>query len=347
MIGFHFVENEYTDAQVAKHFDLLNATKPAAITILGGAQYNEAFSFAKRAKQAFPAMRVIFRHWKDDGDNGMHTRLTADDWWEKIGKLYVGSNLTILTDNESMADDLGYYARWQARAMELASKNAVSLAVGRFSTHNPPSAQWSQLDPMWWALAEYGELHVWSPNVYFSDTNLDGLSHIFGGWRRCSDLEIRTPVTIIGEFAYLRDIKDAHNGYRSVKMGGEDYANLLLKRYGNGLQAAGVPVCVYSIGEWPIKADTFSLDDGALNVLRSRLLPVSIDPKPLPPIPPEPPKPEPPKPEPPKEPEMTPLQAALTALKLVNEQLLLLTQALQDIHKLNAMVIQKIENGGI
>lgn len=106
LLGYHFVDNVYTEAQIAEHFDLLNTTKPAVINILGGAQYKEALAFAKRAKQAFPEMRVIFRHYKDGGDNGMWTRLSASDWWAKIGSLYVGTGLTILTDNESTADDM-------------------------------------------------------------------------------------------------------------------------------------------------------------------------------------------------------------------------------------------------
>lgn len=290
LIGYHFTDQIYSDAQVAKHMEHLRAAKPSWINVLGGAQYKEALAFAKLVRRDIPETRVIFRHFKDGSDNGMHTRLTADEWWTKIGSLYVGSDLTILTDNESGSEDLTYYSDWHARAMTLASQHGVSLAVARFSTHNPPSKQWSQLDSLWRALGAFHSLHLYSPNIYFSDTNFDGIEHIFEAWRRCADLDIPAPNTVIGEFAYCQNL-DPHRGYRSVKMSGVDYVTRLIQR-GAPLWGAGIPACIYSIGEWPIGADSFSLDEDALKALRARVVTPPSPPIPVPPpTPPPPPAP--------------------------------------------------------
>ena len=95
-IGFHIADNVYSESQVIQHLALLHATKPAVITILGGSQYNEALAFAKRAKSAFPDTRVIFRHYRDGSDDGIHTRLSPLQWWERIGSLYIGTGLLLL-----------------------------------------------------------------------------------------------------------------------------------------------------------------------------------------------------------------------------------------------------------
>ena len=288
-IGFHFVDNQYTDAQVNAHFGLLNDCKPACINVLGGAQYKEALSFAKRAKQAFPEMRVIFRHYRDGGDDGMHTRLSARDWWDKIGKLYIGTGLTILSDNESMAADLRPYAAWQAEIMRYAGDAGVGIAYNRFATHNPSKAQFGQLNAAYIAAADYDlGLHTCSPNVYFTPGNYDGLKYPGYHAEQGYVLGLRLSLTI-GEFAILRDIRDAHHGWHSMTMDGAFYANRLITLAKDALP--GIPVCVYSIGQWPINADTFSLDKSVIDVIQKYPMPLTL-PIPTPPIP-DPPEPPP------------------------------------------------------
>lgn len=280
LLGYHYVGKSFSEAQVAAHLDHLRATKPAWITVHGAEQYREALAFSKQVRREIPETRVIFRHCINrtepggaiidsrDDDTGRHARMTAQSWWDNIGARYIGSDLTILTDNESGAEDLTYYSQWQAKVMDLAALHGVSLAVGRFSVLNPPERQWTQLDEMWRALDTYHHLMVWSPNVYFSDTNFDGIEHIFGGWRRCADLEIRSPKTVIGEFAYCQNL-DPHRGYKAVQMDSAEYVRRLIDQ-SMPFYSAEIPVCIYSIGEWPIGADTFSLDAAALKALRER-----------------------------------------------------------------------------
>lgn len=283
-VGFHFVDSVYTEAEINKHFGLLNDCKPACITILGGSQYKEALDFAKRAKQAFPEMRVIFRHYRDGGDDGMHTRVTAREWWDKIGSLYIGTGLTILSDNESMRDDLTPYAAWQSEVMELAGQNGVGIAFGRFSTHNPPLAKIQHLDRMLITAFKFGKLHTYSPNLYWSLENTDGFKYP----RAVMDYAHKIGVTIdvtIGEFALLRDIRDAHHGWRSCNVSGKAYAyDMVIK---SKVHLPGIPVCAYSIGQWPIGSDTFSLDKEALDTIKFNPTPLvkPTNPPYTPPIP--------------------------------------------------------------
>jgi len=309
LLGYHFVDNVYTEAQIAQHMDLLRITQPAWINVLGGMQYEQALNFAVAVRKAFPMIRVIFRHYKDGGDDGMHTRLTASEWWEKIGSLYIGKDLTILSDNESMAGDLTTYANWQAAVMTLAGAKRVSIAYGRFATHNPPIAQFKQLDSMFRAAARFGNLHIYSPNVYFSKDNNDGHEYPFYAIQRCADIGIEPPQTIaIGEYAFAEQLR-AHEGYKSVKMDGAAYINDLAKRHAKYFQGVGIAACIYAIGEWPMgnkpdgsKQDTFGLDEAAINALKARSVPVIIAPPQTPPIP-DPPKPLPAKPDPVPKPE--------------------------------------------
>lgn len=297
LLGYHYVGSTFTEAHVAAHMEHLRATNPSWITVHGAEQYKEALAFAKLVRRDLPETRVIFRHCINrtepggaiidsrDDDTGRHARMTAQSWWDNIGSRYIGSGLTILTDNESGAADLTYYSQWQAKVMELAARDGVSLATGRFSTHNPPAAQWLQLDDMWRALDDHYHLHIFSPNVYFSDTNFDGIEHIFGAWQRCADIGVKPPQTVVGEFAYAYNI-DPHKGYRWVKMSGADYVTRLIQR-GAPLWGAGIAACIYSIGEWPINEDTFSLDEDALKALQDRVVssppPIIVPPPPAPP----------------------------------------------------------------
>lgn len=280
-IGYHLVDNVYSAAQASEHFALIADTKPACINVLGGSQYREALSFAIRAKERFPEMRVIFRHYRDAGDDGMEQRISARDWWERIGSLYINMGLTVLCSNESMSADLRTYANWQAEIMRYAGDKGVGIAFNRFATHNPPLAQIPQLDATFRASIEYPfGLHTHSPNVYYADDNLDGFKYPGYAIQRAQAIGCRIDVTI-GEFAWLRDIRDAYNGYRSINWWGGSYALDLIARAREYLP--GIPVCVYSLGEWPIGRDSFSLDEDALDVIQYNPIPITKgNPMPIP-----------------------------------------------------------------
>lgn len=279
-IGFHIVDGQFTDAQVAQHFALLDATRPAAITILGASQYEQALAFAIRVKQAFPDTRVIFRHYRDGSDDGMHTRLSAVDWWAKIGSLYIGTGLTILSDNESSMEDYTPYAKWQAEVITRAGNAGVGIAFGRFPTHHVAPSKVQMLDAMLIASFKYGKLMTFSPNVYWAADNLDGLK--YPGYVIAYAEKLGIPLnTTIGEFALLRDIRDAYHGWRDCGISGTAYAlDLILKAK---THLPGIPVCTYSIGQWPIAADTFSLDNDVLQYIKNHLTPLDAPPIVIPP----------------------------------------------------------------
>lgn len=265
-VGLHFVDMIYTDAQIANHMSWLRRLRPAWINVLGGAQYREALQFALTVRRDLPHINVIFRHYKDGSDDGMHTRLSASDWIAKIGALYADTGLYILTDNESAADDYTNYTQWHVEALRLAAQRGVKLAVGRFPTHHPRPDQFAQLLPMFAALRDYGG--VWSPNAYYCKvpyTNLDGLQRV-ADLRDFVARELGCePAITLGEFARTIDL-DPHRGYKAERLNGTAYAQeaaALLRQY-------GLTGSVYSRGEWPIGRDTFGVDDDFLAALEAQ-----------------------------------------------------------------------------
>lgn len=307
-IGYHLVGG-FTEAECNQYFGLLNDTKPACITVLGAAQFDQALRFAKTCKQVYPDMRVIYRHFINKTnpramtsfepqaeDTGRHKRMSADWWWEAVGKLYIGTGLTVLPDNESTMEDYTPYAAWMAKVMELAGNVGVPIAYGRFPAFHPAKGKEQQLDAMLKAAFKY-PIHTYSPNVYWSADNLDAFKYP----RAVIDYARKLGITLdttIGEFALLRDVRDAHHGWRSANVSGKVYAlDMVIKAK---VHLPGIPVCAYSIGQWPIGSDTFSLDKDALDTIKATLTPldkpIAIDPTPTVPLPPLPPIPDPTKP---------------------------------------------------
>lgn len=298
-VGFHFVDSVYSESHAIQHLALLHATKPAVITILGGAQYEQALAFAKRAKSAFPAMRVIFRHFinksrPDDDDKdtfepqaedtGRHTRMSAEAWWERVGRLYIGTGLTILPDNESTMGDYTPYSIWMSKVLELAGAAGVGIAYGRFPAFHPAKGKEQHLDAMLKSAFKFGKLHTYSPNVYWSADNFDAFKYPGYVISYAAKLGI-TLDTTIGEFALLRDVGDAWHGWRSCNVSGKVAAlDTIIKAK---VHLPGIPVCVYSIGAWPISADTFSLDTDALDTIKANLTPLDAPPIVIPPTPPQ------------------------------------------------------------
>ncbi len=293
LLSIHYVDKEYSDGQRAEHLAYLKRLRPAYVNILGASQFNEAVAFATEVRQHIPETQVIFRHFKDGGDDGLWTRVTPKWFIEGIcNTYYKGRDWYIVTDNEANADDLRPYALWHAEVIQRASDAGIKLAVGRFPTHNPATEQINagQLDPMWHALAKHPE-HIWSPNVYFSIGNHDGLKHINVGLRRMQAVTGKTPTVVLGEYAYAKDL-DPHKGHGSeLQASGEQLLATgyeLLKQH-----LPGTPACWYCEGDW----HTFGMTDA----MRERLITLQADsiPTPQPPIVTNPPPtPEPPPPPP-------------------------------------------------
>lgn len=266
-IGLHFAESQYSEAQRAQHMAWLRKIKPAWVNILGGAQYDQARMFAAEIQRELPDTGILFRHYKDNGDDGLWTRITPQWFVDGLCKTYYqNTGWYVVTDNEANAGDLTAYANWTRDVIEYAAKaGGIRLAVGRFPTHNPALAQVKagQLDNMWRAIAEHSEFVIWSPNVYYSKTNFDGLTHIqnvlahaqkFGSFR-----------TVLGEYAYAMNL-DPHKGYAS------DSSISSVEAFSLGYNALRqtlphVAACWYCVGDWPIGRNGFGVNGAILETL--------------------------------------------------------------------------------
>lgn len=295
-IGIHFT-GPFTEADCNDYFGLLNDLRPGCNNIVGAAQYDQALEFAKTAAQIYPGSRQIFRHFKSHDnsfpaeDTGRWTKISPRDWWEKIGKRYVGTGLTILSDNESTMDDYGLYAAWQADVMTRAGDEGVGVAFGRFPTHHPAKGKAQHLDKMLLAAFKYPGLHVFSPNVYWSADNIDGFKFPYTVIEYAKRLGIPLDVAI-GEFALLYDIRDAYKGWRTCNISGKVYGlDLTIKAR---VHLPGIPVSLFGHKKWPLgrdangqDQDTFGLDSDVIDMIRLHLIPLKAVPyDPPPPAPP-------------------------------------------------------------
>lgn len=282
-IGFHFV-GPFAESNCREYFDLLNKTRPACITVKGAEQYPQALEFAKTCVNVYPGIRTIFRHmipgYNFPGeDTGRWTKVSAKDWWLYIGKSYINTGLTILLSNEDTMDDYSLYDGWTSEAMTRAGDEGVAVAYLRFPTHHPRPGKQSQFDRTLKAAFKYGKLHSFSPNVYWDAMNSDGFKFPYYVIDYAKKLGIDLDTTI-GEFALLRDIRDAYKGWRSCNVSSKVYAlDAVIKAK---VHLPGIPVCAFSIGQWPIGADTFSLDKDALDTIKANLTPLD---KPVAPAP--------------------------------------------------------------
>jgi len=251
----------------------LASLQPRVINIVGGARKTQAFTFAIEIKKKYPNMRVIFRNWPDDGIHAIDKyklvthrdafgNLIVDDFsgcqrWLDDNQNYLLAGLTVLTDNESMRADLDVYSEWQAKIMDLAGAKGWSVAVGRFSTGNPPKAQLPQLEKMFRTLFKWGDLHCFSPNEYFSkDPTRNG-----GNIYRYADATAYAksigawpfPVNI-GEFGLL--VMDAggrldpYAGFKDSKvgLGGAASASFTIAQWKAWYKNEGVDVCLFCWG---------------------------------------------------------------------------------------------------
>lgn len=348
-IGFHFV-GPFDDAKRNEYFGLLNDTRPACITVLGASQFDQALLFAKTCKQTYPEMRVIMRHFINKAnpramivfepqaeDTGRWSRMSAEMWWDHVGKLYIGTGLTVLPDNESTMNDYTPYSAWQAAVMRLAGAEGVGIAYGRFPSWHPAKGREQQLDAMLIEAGKHGDLMTFSPNVYWTADNLDSFTYPHNIINYARKLGVTLNVTI-GEFAILRTPQEAYHGWRSCGIDSAAYAKQVSELAASKLP--GIPVCVYSVGKWPTgenrdgsPRDTFSVDDDFIRYIKEHPTPLTAPTNP-PYTPPLPDPPTPP-PVPPPAPETRPLPVEYLQARLLElAQRIEADRAMIDVRKL-------------
>lgn len=338
-IGYHFV-GPFNESERNAYFGLLNDTRPACITVLGGTQFDQALMFAKTCKQTYPETRVIFRHFINKAnpramivfepqaeDTGRWARMSAEMWWDHVGKLYIGTGLTVLPDNESTMADYTPYAAWQAAVMRLAGAEGVGIAYGRFPSWHVAKGREQHLDAMLIEAGKHGDLMTFSPNVYWTADNHDSFNYPGYVTAYAKKLGLTLNVTI-GEFAILRSPTDAYHGWRSCGIDSAAYAKQVSELAASKLP--GIPVCVYSVGKWPTgenkdgsPKDTFSIDGAFMRYIKEH--PTPLKPVPTPPATETPPPPE----TPPNPPSLPPESHVLLPVEYVHTRMMELSQRME------------------
>lgn len=212
--------------------------------VFAGARWDQAPDYARYLVQT-TGTTVILRNINADGgipnipkDDGIHSRMSADEWFQRHCAPYktrLGTELSkikLMTDNESVRADMDTYADWMTRAMDLAGAAGIGIVVGRTATGNPSESQYAQMDSMWRGLAKWKGLHLYSPNEYHAQTPQLSGGHVYRyhlAWERCKQLGIPTPVTVIGEYGFLKSSGgrlDPEAGWRRAGLSGAGAAEM-------------------------------------------------------------------------------------------------------------------------
>lgn len=256
LYGYHLLmdERQMSNDQferILAHMTRLNSAVVNCKTEIQAHQLSPADKVWQRVdaiRAALPDTMIILRIWPDDG---IWLRMTpAEHWRQKaapIADWLRTQNIKLLADNESVTDDMTPYAAWHAELMHLYAEQGVGLAVGRTATGNPAHHHYEQMDVMWLTLAQYPDLHVYSPNEYYDlgrDNDLVG--RYKRAWARFDYYGRKRPVTTIGEFGLAVNL-DPHNGWQG-NIDERKYAQQVID-YARHMYD-GVPLAIYSYPDW-------------------------------------------------------------------------------------------------
>lgn len=274
-ISYHIIADQvYTDADHNKVLKHLQVIQPRWVNVMGSnMRWGRVLDLAHRLKRELADMRIILRYWPDDG-NWVKPEYKDPRAWYTAFKQYMDMGFVMLTDNESVQDDMRPYAEWQAAIIRLAIADNNAVAVGRFSTGTPDDGSqgndhYPQLDAMWYALAQSkaaqapGKESIWSPNEYYNQPSASSGGHLFrymNGWKRCDQEGVARPTTVIGEFGMCIDYKPAQ-GYKLLGITGKPAARMGIDHFNLWYRPHGVDVMWYSMGAWGIRGSFNVLDD--------------------------------------------------------------------------------------
>lgn len=272
-ISFHIIHDAIYQ-QLPALYATLDSIRPRVVNVVGGARKNEAFALAVELLKRYPAMRVIYRSYPDDGNHALvkyklithrdaFGNLILDDAtgayrWIADNEAALRAGLTVLTDNESVRDDMDVYALWQSVIMDECAKHGWKVAVGRFAVGNPREADYARMATMWRSLARHHPLHTWSPNEYLPPNLADA-----GGMLGRYKLGIAAAKAIgawpfdvsIGEYAVVYrhggGTLDADAGYKDSRIGwsGKQAARFLIDQWKTTYKPDGVDCAVYCYGD--------------------------------------------------------------------------------------------------
>lgn len=272
-IGFHFIDGNFAEAQRARWLTQLRRIHPRFIVVVVAGQREQATLFVREVRTQCPHTSVIIRHYADGPDEGMWRRIDPADYVRRIGGLYTEqlSDLDgwyLMPDNEFASNVRSEYDSWMAW-LALAAKEAhaigLRMALGCQPTHNPEPdlirAGW--LDVLFHVFKTYQE-HIYYRNVYYDNTNRDGLRYVRDLVERMKLVAGYVPPVVIGEFGRLRKITDAQAGYKTTGIDRKALAIgavSMFRAYLQGLSPLGIYACWYCVGAWPVGHDTFNVAD--------------------------------------------------------------------------------------
>lgn len=238
MIGIDILYDELSPGELEAAAAWVKKNKSPYTGVFAGARWDQAPDYARYLVEG-TGTTVILRNINAAGgnpniakDDGIHTRMSADEWFQRHCAPYKNRldtalpKIKLMTDNESARPDMNVYADWMARAMDLAGAAGIGIVVGRTATGNPGESQYAQMDSMWRGLAKWKGLHLYSPNEYHAQTAQLSGGHVFryhAAWERCKQLGITNPVTVIGEYGYLHSSGgrlDPESGWRRNGLSG-------------------------------------------------------------------------------------------------------------------------------
>lgn len=316
-ISLHIIHDAIYQ-QLPALYATLDSIRPRVVNVVGGARKNEAFALAVELLKRYPAMRVIYRSYPDDGNHALvkyklithrdtFGNLILDDAsgafrWIADNEAALRAGLTVLTDNESVRDDMDVYALWQSVIMDECAKHGWKVAVGRFAVGNPREADYSRMATMWRSLARHHPLHTWSPNEYLPPNLADA-----GGMLGRYKLGIAAAKAIgawpfdvsIGEYAVVYrhggGTLDADAGYKDSRIGwsGKQAARFLINQWKTTYKPDGVDCAVYCYGDsdggrWSrfrVDNDGGFMDELKQAAQSGELEPIPMAVKPLPTVP--------------------------------------------------------------
>ncbi|APU89115.1 hypothetical protein Rctr85_097 [Virus Rctr85] len=270
--GYHILVDRLSPWQIERLFQHLRIVQPAWVNVTAAAQFKEGMQLIERLRAEFPAMGIIWRAWGNDYthdmfhprqipiDNGVFRKMSPIDWYNLRIKPHVEwikrFNVVVMTDNESLEEDMRLYAQWMAEVMALAKADGIRLAFCRTSTGNPREWNYAEMDQAWRAAAEGN--HIYSPNEG-TDPHPQFRSGQIGrflrAWARFLFYIRPFPITVIGEYAYavfdtVAGHVDAHRGWRLSGLTGFQYARLLIDQFKMWYAPYGVAVCIFCYGIW-------------------------------------------------------------------------------------------------
>jgi len=277
-MGWQVTDGMFNYANWSWVYNWIEILQPHYINIQRAGQKREALDAALSVVQ-HSSTQVMIRNYYDgfkDEDVMKYYPASSKTGWLKAANnyykawlaQYVGTGLIPVTCNEISMDDYTDYSTFFGEVIRLAAADDMRVAVGRFPTHHPLEPTWASLLPLFACVERYRNA-IYSPNGYWSaaEASPDGLHKQVRLLNWVEDqLDYRLEC-VFGEYARLRSLGDAYNGWGSITGLAEDvYAEEGVRLYKSILQPAGIEVNWFDVGNWK---KSFGIGAATMKVLEA------------------------------------------------------------------------------